>query len=146
MLNGVTFNYKKGIFMTQRLEMYKCDVCGNILQVLVEGKGNPACCGQDMILLVPHTLEDEKLSEKHVPVFVTTGDDGSEIKIGSVPHPMIAEHYIMFVEAISADKSKLKLQYLQPGDEPKMVINHKFNGSARAYCNIHGLWTADKEQ
>jgi superoxide reductase len=132
--------------MTNRFEMYKCDKCGAILQVIIDGQGTLTCCGEDMKLLAAHGLEDEMLNEKHVPVFEALGDDGGEIKIGSIPHPMLPEHQIMFIEAIAADKKWFKLKYLEPGDEPKMHIPHGFGkiGRAKEYCNLHGLWRNEK--
>ncbi|MDR1167279.1 MAG: desulfoferrodoxin FeS4 iron-binding domain-containing protein [Heliobacteriaceae bacterium] len=127
--------------MTEKLEMYKCGICGNLVQVILEGSGTLVCCAQDMELLAPHGLEDEMLNEKHVPAFIET-EDGGEIRIGSIPHPMLPEHYIMFIEAVSAEKDWFKLKYLHPGDEPKMLLKHKFDKTkALAYCNLHGLWT-----
>jgi superoxide reductase len=125
--------------MTEKLQMYKCEACGNIIQVLIPGEGKLVCCDKEMELLVPHT--DEMLGEKHVPVFKKTDDGGAEIIVGSIPHPMTEEHYIMFIEKISEDKNFMKLKYLHPGDEPKMKLlkAHK-NACANAYCNLHGFW------
>ncbi len=131
--------------MTKKFEMYRCETCGNIVQVIIEGEGVLVCCDANMTLLAPHTLEDEMMNEKHVPVFSVTEENGTEIKVGSVEHPMLPEHYIMFIEAIAPDKSWFKLKYLKPGDKPMLAMKHKLdNLSAKAYCNLHGLWTSNK--
>jgi len=133
--------------MAEKLDMYKCDDCGMIIQVIIEGDGKLVCCDEEMELLVPHGLSDEMLNEKHIPVFVKSDtEEGGEIRIGSMPHPMIPEHYIMFAEAIAPDKSHFKLKYLNPGDEPKMLLKHSLDKiSAKIYCNLHGLWEAQND-
>jgi len=131
--------------MTEKLELYKCDTCGNIVQVIINGEGTLVCCDLDMMLLKPNKKEDEMLNEKHVPVFIDIEGDKEDIKVGAVPHPMVDEHYIMFIEAISKDKDHMKLKYLHPGDEPHMI--HKKSGEIYAldYCNIHGLWEGQRD-
>lgn len=125
--------------MTERLELHKCEVCGNTVQVILEGFGQLTCCGQPMLKMLPKT-NDENFAEKHVPVFNET-EAGLEIKVGSIPHPMENEHYIMFMEAISKDKNSMLLQYLYPNDEPKTVIRDiQEVENALEFCNIHGLW------
>jgi superoxide reductase len=133
--------------MTEKFEMYRCEICGNFVQVLLEGDGELTCCGQAMTHLEPKGADAEMLGEKHVPVFEDLGDGRGEIKIGSIPHPMTPEHQIMFIEAISKDKKCFKLKYLEPGDDPKMEIPHCFDkiGCAKEYCNLHGLWKGKKE-
>ena len=92
-----------------------------------------------MLKMLPHK-NDYNANEKHVPVFVKT-NDGMEIRVGSTPHPMENEHYIMFVETITQDKSRLSLQYLFPQQEPKMLVKDILdNAVSIEYCNIHGLW------
>ena len=123
--------------MTERLELYKCEVCGNTVQVILEGFGQLTCCGQPMLKMLPKT-NDENFAEKHVPVF-NEREAGLEIKVGSIPHPMENEHYIMFMEAISKDKNRMLLQYLYPNDEPKTVIRDiQEVENALEFCNIHG--------
>ena len=122
--------------MTKKLEIYKCEVCGNIVEVIHEGGGTLVCCGQDM------TLQKEKTkdigSEKHVPI-ITKNKDGVEIKVGSIPHPMEKEHYIEWIEIETAKGNSRK--YLQPGDEPKLLFPVKADiKKVRIYCNVHGLW------
>lgn len=131
--------------MTKRLELYKCDICGNIVEVVVEGAGELVCCGQPMRLLQAGTNDDAS-TEKHVPVFSKTETNGMEIRVGAEPHPMIPEHYVMFIEVISADKNYVKRKYLHPDEKPELVIDKYINNSlAREYCNIHGLWEANSD-
>ena len=131
--------------MTERLELYKCEVCGNTVQVILEGFGQLTCCGQPMLKMLPKT-NDENFAEKHVPVF-NEREAGLEIKVGSIPHPMENEHYIMFMEAISKDKNRMLLQYLYPNDEPKTVIRDiQEVENALEVCNIHGLWEGKNDK
>lgn len=131
--------------MTERLELHKCEVCGNTVQVILEGFGQLTCCGQPMLKMIPKT-NDENFAEKHVPVFNET-EAGLEIKVGSIPHPMENEHYIMFMEAISKDKNSMLLQYLYPNDEPKTVIRDiQEVENALEFCNIHGLWEGKNDK
>lgn len=129
--------------MTKRLELYKCNVCGNIVEVFVEGAGELVCCGQPMEKI--HSQKnDTDCNEKHVPYF-TTSDNGEEIRIGSVLHPMEKDHYIQFVETISKDKSYTQVKFFNPGEMPVLVVDNKdFVHEARAYCNLHGLWSKEK--
>lgn len=130
--------------MTERLQLYKCEVCGNIVQVILEGEGELVCCGQPMNLMKPKK-NDENANEKHVPIFVKT-EDGAEIRVGSTPHPMENEHYIMFIETISKDKNDMKLHYLYPQQKPKMFIKEVMDkAKALEYCNIHGLWEGESD-
>lgn len=130
--------------MTERLQLYKCEVCGNIVQVILEGEGELVCCGQPMNLMNPKK-NDENANEKHVPIFVKT-EDGAEIRVGSTSHPMENEHYIMFIETISKDKNDMKLHYLYPQQEPKMFIKEVMDkAKALEYCNIHGLWEGESD-
>ncbi len=125
--------------MTERLEMYRCNICGNLVQVILSGEGELVCCGQPMEHLNPNTSE-EGAQEKHIPVYSKT-ENGVEILVGSTPHPMIDEHYIMFIESISEDRNRMKLQYLHPGEEPKMFLTEEYGReTALEFCNIHGLW------
>jgi len=119
--------------MTKINEVYKCEVCGNIVEVLHEGAGVLVCCGQNMKLFEEKTQDEGK--EKHVPVV-----EGATIKVGSVAHPMDEDHYIEWIEVI--DNGKVCRKFLKPGDmpeaEPKAQIGD--NAILRAYCNKHGLW------
>jgi superoxide reductase len=120
----------------QRGEVYKCSVCGNIVEVLYAGGGTLVCCGKPMELQVENTVDASK--EKHVPVIEQTSD-GILVKVGSVEHPMEEKHYIMWIE-LNVD-GKVYKQFLKPGDKPQALF--KVDGKvlyAREYCNLHGLW------
>jgi superoxide reductase len=122
--------------MTERLQIYKCEVCGNIVEVTHEGKGELVCCGQPMKLYIENTTDAAR--EKHVPVIEKT-EKGFKVIIGSVAHPMIEEHYIEWIEAI-VDGIAYR-QFLKPGDAPEAEFCIKADSiTAREYCNIHGLW------
>lgn len=129
--------------MTNLLEMYKCDICGNLVEIVESGEEELVCCGQPMRKLKEHTKDNEMYTEKHVPL-VTKTETGYNIKIGSQPHPMENEHYIVFIEANSPDKKYVKRKYLHPGEKPELDLKCNCNEIiVRAYCNIHGLWTSD---
>ena len=129
----------------EKLDLYKCDVCGNLVQVIIAGGGELVCCGQPMIKLEGKSQETAMI-EKHVPVFVKLADGGEEIRVGEVLHPMEDNHYIMFIEAISEDKNNIQLKYLHPYEEPKMVLKEKFGKTvAKEFCNIHGLWQGESD-
>ena len=132
--------------MTEILEMYKCNVCGNIVEVVISGAGELVCCGQTMEKMQEQNKGQEMTGEKHVPV-VEKDEDGIKVKVGSVSHPMEKEHYIMFIEVNSKDKRYVKRKYLYPDEEP--VLNLKCSCDkviARELCNIHGFWTSEDEQ
>ena len=122
--------------MTERLQIYKCEVCGNIVEVLHEGQGELVCCGQPMKLFIENTVDAAR--EKHVPVVEKTAS-GFTVKVGSVAHPMEKEHYIEWIEII-ADGAAYR-QFLQPGGAPEATFEVKADKiTAREYCNLHGLW------
>jgi superoxide reductase len=122
--------------MTERLQVYKCEVCGNIVEVLHEGKGELVCCGEPMKLLVEGAVDAAK--EKHVPV-VEKIAGGIKVKVGSVPHPMEEKHYIEWIEVIADGKAYC--QFLKPGDPPEATFDIDAQAvTAREYCNLHGLW------
>ena len=124
--------------MAEQLEVYKCDVCGNIVEVLHGGAGELVCCGQPMKLFVENTVDAAK--EKHVPAIEKTAE-GFKVKVGSVPHPMEEKHYIEWVEIIAGGKTYR--QFLKPGEEPEATFCIDADQvTAREYCNIHGLWKA----
>ena len=121
--------------MTQMNQVYKCNVCGNIVQVLHAGIGELVCCNQPMELL-KEKIEEEG-NEKHVPII-----DGLKIIVGSVPHPMEEGHYIEMMQAFIDGKLVVEKR-LYPGDKPELELMEKYQGkkiTARALCNIHGLW------
>ena len=122
--------------MAKRLEVYKCGVCGNIIEVLHAGKGNLVCCGKPMSLLVENTVDAAK--EKHVPV-IEKIEGGVKVKVGDVPHPMVEKHWIEWVQII-ADGQAYR-QFLDPGDTPEATFKVTAEEiTAREYCNLHGLW------
>jgi superoxide reductase len=123
--------------MTEKLQVYKCDVCGIIAEVLENGAGELVCCGQ------PMTLQQEKTedasTEKHVP-YIESIDGGVKVRVGqNAAHPMEEKHYIQWIELLADGKAYR--QFLEPGDAPEAVFNVTGDDlSAREYCNIHGLW------
>jgi superoxide reductase len=124
--------------MAERLEVYKCDVCGNIVEILHGGKGELTCCNQPMRKVTENTVDASR--EKHVPV-VEVGANGITVKVGSVPHPMEEKHFIEWVELIV--DGKVYRQFLAPGGTPEAFF--PITGAqvtAREYCNLHGLWKA----
>jgi len=122
--------------MTELKQIYKCNVCGNIVEVLHTGVGELVCCNQPMELQKEHT-EDEGY-EKHVPIIEKT-ENGFKVKVGSEPHPMEEKHYIEWIEINADNKSGKK--FLKPGDAPEAEFFIKAEKvSAREYCNVHGLW------
>lgn len=123
--------------MTEKLEIYKCNVCGNIVQVLVSSFGSLVCCGQEMEHLVPKNVDE--YAEKHVPVTEQKENGETVVVVGSEMHPMSDEHYIVMIEAISKDKNKVELEFLYPSMKPQMLTNIA-DATALEYCNIHGLW------
>lgn len=124
--------------MAKRLEVYKCELCGNIVEVLHAGGGTLFCCGQAMSLLTENSVD--AATEKHVPVIVV--DEGTvTVKVGSVEHPMQEDHYIEWIELIVDGETHRK--YLSPGDTPQAVFSVKGSTfTAREYCNLHGHWQA----
>ncbi len=124
--------------MAERLEVYKCDLCENIIEVLHGGAGELVCCGQAMNLLAENTVDAAK--EKHVPVVEKTSE-GVKVSVGSVAHPMEAKHYIEWIEIIADGKSYR--QFLNPGETPEATFKVDAEDvTAREYCNLHGHWKA----
>ena len=126
--------------MTKLLQVYRCNKCGNIIEVIFEGIGQLVCCNEPMELLKENSV-DASL-EKHVPVFEQDGEN-LIVKIGSIPHPMEEKHYIEWIEVID-DSGKAYRKFLKPGDKPEASFCIKYNKNfiIREYCNIHGLWKA----
>ena len=127
--------------MAKRLEVYKCDACGMMFEVINECSCEPCtvmCCDKPMAVLTENTVDAAK--EKHVPVIEQT-DEGVKVTVGSVPHPMEEAHYIQWIELLADGKAYLR--FLQPGQAPEAVFEG-VSGSvcAREYCNLHGLWKA----
>ena len=125
--------------MTEKLQVYKCEVCGNIVEMLHGGKGETICSGQPMKLFKENSTD--AVVEKHVPVVSETAN-GFSVKIGSIAHPMEESHYIEWIEIIDGDKSYR--QFLNPGQSPQALfcIDSK-KIIAREYCNLHGLWKSN---
>ena len=122
--------------MAEKLEIYKCEICGNIVEVLHSGKGELVCCGKPMKLYKENTVDAAR--EKHVPV-VEKIPEGFKVKVGDIAHPMEEKHFIEWIEIIA--DGKVFRQFLNPGDSPEAIFNIQADQiTARAYCNIHGLW------
>jgi len=122
---------------TQKLEIYKCRVCGIVVEVLDGGEGQMICCGEKMMKLTENTVDAAK--EKHVPV-IEEVDGGVKVKVGSDPHPMEQKHYIEWIEAIC--DSRAYREFLAPGGAPEATFKLAIADveTARAHCNLHGLW------
>ena len=122
---------------TKSREVYKCPICGNIVEVLHPAAGQLVCCGAPMLLLDANTVDASR--EKHVPVARST-DHGIVVEVGSAPHPMTPEHFIEWIEII--DGSRIERCHLKPGAAPQAVFDQSARPGVicRAYCNLHGLW------
>ncbi|MFH1336682.1 MAG: desulfoferrodoxin [Candidatus Zixiibacteriota bacterium] len=126
--------------MVERMQVYKCDLCGNIVEVLHGGAGELVCCNQPMKLMEAKTEDVGK--EKHVPVIEKT-EAGVKVEIGSVPHPMEEKHYIEWVTVIT-DRGIYR-KFLNPGEKPEAEFKIKEAViSVKEYCNVHGLWITKK--
>ena len=124
--------------MAKKLQVYKCEICGNIVEVVHGGVGQLVCCGRPMKQLIENTVDAAK--EKHVPV-VEKVDGGFKVKVGSVAHPMEEKHYIEWIELIAGDKAYR--EFLDPGAEPEALFQVDADQvTVREYCNVHGLWKA----
>lgn len=122
--------------MSEKNAVYKCNECGLVIEVLNPG-AEPVCCGRTMQLMHANTTDAAK--EKHVPE-IENFNGRLKVKVGSIAHPMTAEHYIMFIEV--ADGNMLYRRELAPGDAPEAVFDIPYSDSliVREYCNLHGLW------
>ena len=121
---------------TKKLEVYKCLVCGNMVEVIHQGEGELVCCGQAMKLLAENSVDAAK--EKHVPV-VEKIEGGYKVTVGSVPHPMEEKHFIEWIELLADGKAYR--QFLNPGDAPEATFAVEAQDVvAREHCNLHGLW------
>lgn len=122
--------------MTELLQVYLCEICGNMVEMVHDGAGTLVCCGEDMTLLEEQTAD--AATEKHVPVIEKTAQ-GVKVKVGSVPHPMTGAHYIEWIEIIA--DGKVYCQILKPGDEPEAAFCIDAEEiTAREHCSVHGLW------
>lgn len=126
--------------MTEKLQVYKCEICGNIVEVLNPAGGTLVCCGQNMTLMTEQTADSA--TEKHVPVVEETGD-GVKVTVGSTLHPMEEAHYIEWIEIVS--DGKVYRENLKPGDTPvvEFPVNKNSISAVREYCSVHGLWKAE---
>lgn len=122
--------------MTKMLGIYKCEKCGNVVEVYHEAPGALVCCGEEMVQLEEKTAD--KTTEKHVPL-VEAVEGGYKVTVGSTLHPMLENHYIEWVQLVT-EKQVLN-QFLKPGDEPSAIFKTDDKVLyAREYCNLHGLW------
>ncbi len=131
---------KEKVMATKIMQVYHCDLCGNIVEVLHPGEAALVCCGRPMDLYAENTVDASK--EKHVPV-IEKVEGGIKVKVGSVPHPMEEKHYIEWIEVIADGKVCRKM--LSPGDKPEAVFAcccETEKVTVRELCNIHGLWKA----
>lgn len=124
--------------MAIKLGIYKCELCGNMVEVVHQGGGELVCCGQPMRLMTENSTDASR--EKHVPV-VERNADGVTVRVGSVPHPMEEKHYIEWIEIITPDGTQRR--FLNPGEAPEAAFCVGAGDVAvREYCNVHGLWKA----
>lgn len=124
--------------MAVAMGIYKCNICGNVVEVLHNGVGELVCCGENMSLLVENTVD--AAHEKHIPVIEKTAD-GYKVRIGSVAHPMQGDHYIEWISLCADGKTYRK--FLKPGDAPEAEFCIDAGEvSAHCFCNLHGLWKA----
>ena len=129
--------------MTKKHELYKCDICGNMIEVVLSGMGELVCCGKPMELIVEKT-DDGEFTEKHVPIFHKCENGDTLIRVGTVEHPMHENHYIQFIEVFAGNG--LLRKYLTPAEKPEFLIKLKNNlKHAREYCNLHGLWKGEND-
>ncbi|MFB6088872.1 MAG: desulfoferrodoxin [Candidatus Aenigmatarchaeota archaeon] len=128
--------------MTEKLQLYKCNVCGNIVLVLHPGVGELVCCGQPMKLKEEKT-EDPEIGEKHLPI-IEESEKGIKVKVSTVEHPMEEEHHIEWIEVTVDGKTQRK--FLKPGEKPEALFCLKGEKiEAREYCNVHGLWKNEQK-
>ena len=128
--------------MTKVKEVYRCAICGNIVEIMHMAGGTLTCCGQPMELLTENTVDAAK--EKHVPVDEAI-EGGYKVKVGSVEHPMQDNHYIEWIELV--EENKIQRVHLKPGDKPEAVFYTDCkNVYAREYCNLHGHWSSKKTE
>lgn len=122
--------------MAERLDIYKCDICGIVVEALAGGAGTLVCCNKPMAMLKENTVDAAK--EKHVPV-IEKIESGYKIKVGSVAHPMLDEHHIAWIELLADGEAHRR--FLKPGDAPEATfLIEATNVGAREHCNLHGVW------
>ena len=126
--------------MTKLNQIYKCSICGNIVETIHDGAGKLFCCNTEMILL--NENEKDASTEKHVPIVEYIGDD-ILVKVGEVEHPMDEDHFIEWIE-IEMDNGRIIRQFLKAGDKAEAKFSNITKVvKVRAYCNLHGLWNAN---
>ncbi len=122
--------------MTELNQIYKCPICGNIVEIVNNAGGTLVCCGKPMLLLEENSVN--AAVEKHVPVVEQKGKEVF-VKVGEVAHPMTEEHYIQWIEVITKNKTYKK--FLKPNEKPEATFTiDEGIVSVREYCNLHGLW------
>lgn len=123
--------------MTKRSEIYKCNICGNLVEIVGEGAGTLVCCGENMELMTAKTADSS--TEKHVPV-IEKIEGGYRVYVGNTLHPMEEKHWIQWIE-LTADGISHK-KFLNPGETPEAIfmVGNAITVSAREFCNLHGLW------
>ncbi len=120
------------------MKIFKCNICGNVVELLEEGGGQLVCCGEEMKLINAHT-EDEGF-EKHVPVITVEGNNVN-VKVGSIAHPMMENHFITKIFVIYNNKVLRKNLSYTDVPEANFVLDEEYNSfEVYEYCNIHGLW------
>jgi superoxide reductase len=121
----------------ERGQIYRCNTCGNMFELIMVGGGSPTCCGSELELL--SDAPKDVGAEKHIPIIEKTAS-GVKVKVGSVPHPMEETHYIAWIEIIT-DKETQRA-FLKPGEAPEadFMIDDTSNLIAKEYCTVHGLW------
>lgn len=123
--------------MAKRTDVFKCEICGNIVEMYFSGGAPLVCCGQEMTLLEEKTAD--MTTEKHVPM-IEKVVGGFKVTVGSTLHPMVENHYIQWIELIT-DEDEVLTAYLKPGQEPSAVFKTSSKTvKVREYCNLHGLW------
>ena len=128
--------------MAKENTLYKCEICGNVVEVVNAGAGELVCCGEPMNELKPKSIEQEG-KEKHVPIVNIEGNNVN-IKLGNVPHPMTEDHYIELIQIIKDNKiSKEKRLYPNDNPEANFLLDDTTGIKARAFCNLHGLWISE---
>lgn len=136
--------YKKGDAMTKKLEFYRCNICGNIVQIMFEGEGSLVCCGHDMELIeLKNDSADIMLEEKHSPKIKF--ENGNYVAYID-NHPMTKDHYIMMIQTVSIDENEIKTKYFYPNDNVEICSGEYEKISAYSYCNIHGLYKNKEEK
>jgi superoxide reductase len=130
--------FRGGIIMTELRQIYKCEICGNIVEVVHNSGGTLVCCGQNMTLQVENTTD--AAVEKHVPVSEKI-EGGIKVKVGAVQHPSTEDHHIEFIEVHT--ENKVYRKFLKPGETPEAEFKLEEEVLfVREYCNLHGLWKA----